>query len=377
MGLGLCRRTTTTVCVCVCVRPRMKQPRVRFVDDDGECALEAGGSQLSGKLGGSYTVPTSVVLGEEPATIVVVVTKEKGGPSRPAKDVDCKEQSELRHYASFGVIRPGADRHQFLGCQPGGVALSTWGRLWVDGEWQREGLGEIKQGAGVRIEWQPSVPQIVWCIDGRLVAELRGDFRRHAFAVGGKNDHHTFVLQNAGGDEGYGRSDMALPPPARSRSATAVTHVLRVDGMICGHCTASVESALEAVTAVDTARADLATKLVRVSGAAPVAALVEAVRQTGKRAERVPQTVLIVEGMTADSCAASVEAALRAVEGVLDVSVDLEGRRADVVHGGVPLTALVAACAAIDKKALTLGKREQGSRGGRQVIVWGAHRARA
>jgi copper chaperone CopZ len=346
---------------------------MRFVDGDGECALEAGGSQLSGKLGGSYTVPTSVVLGDEPATIVVVVTKEKGGPSRPAKDVDCKGQTELRRYASFGVIRPGADKHQFLGCQPGGVALSTWGRLWVDGEWQREGLGEIKQGSGVRIEWQPSVPQIAWRVDGRLVAELHGDFRTHAFAVGGKNDHHTFVLQNDGGDERCGRSGR---PPAHARSATAVTHVLRVDGMMCGHCTASVESALEAVTAVDTVSADLATKLVRVSGAAPMAALMEAVRQTGKRAERVPQTVLDVEGMKEDGCAAAVEAALRAVEGVLDVNVDLEGRRADVVHGGVPLTALVAACAAIDKKALALGKRGQGPRGSRQVIVWGAHRAR-
>ena len=32
-------------------------------------------------------------------------------------------------------------------------------------------------------------------VDGRLVAELCGDYRTYAFAVGGKNDHHTFVLQ--------------------------------------------------------------------------------------------------------------------------------------------------------------------------------------
>ena len=65
----------------------------------------------------------------------------------------------------------------------------------VDNCREREGLGEIKEGARVRVEWQPSVPQISWSVDGRLVAELEGDYRTYAFAVGGKNDHHTFELQ--------------------------------------------------------------------------------------------------------------------------------------------------------------------------------------
>ena len=171
------------------------QAAVRFVNYDGECVLEAGETQLTGKLGNNYTVPTNVTLGETPVAIEIVLTKEKGGPSRVAKDVDAKAQTELRNYASFGVIRPGADMGQILGCQQGGVCLSTWGRLWVDGEWQREGLGEIKQGARVRVEWQPSVPQISWSVDDQLVVELRGDYRTCDFAVGGKRDLHTFALQ--------------------------------------------------------------------------------------------------------------------------------------------------------------------------------------
>ena len=121
--------------------------------------------------------------------------KERGAASRPVREVDAKNRAELRHYASFGVIRPGSEMTQILGYQEGGVCLSTWGRLWVDNRREREGLGEIHEGARVRVEWQPSVPQIAWTVDGQLVAELRGDFRTYAFAVGGKNDHHKFELQ--------------------------------------------------------------------------------------------------------------------------------------------------------------------------------------
>ena len=172
----------------------MPQAKVRFVDFDGECVLEKNGTRLNGKLGGSYTVPTSVELGEVPAVIEIILAKEKGAASRLSRDVDNKEQSELRTHACFGVIRPGADKNQILGLQQGGVCLSTWGRLWVDGVREREGLGEIKEGAKVRVEWQPSVSQIAWSVEGCLVAEIQGDYRTYAFAVGSKNDHHTFTL---------------------------------------------------------------------------------------------------------------------------------------------------------------------------------------
>ena len=51
-------------------------------------------------------------IGDEPAAIEVLV-KEKGSTSRSsAKDQawQAKNQSELRHYASFGAVRPDADR---------------------------------------------------------------------------------------------------------------------------------------------------------------------------------------------------------------------------------------------------------------------------
>ena len=58
-----------------------------------------------------------------------------------------------------------------------------------------DGFEQIQDGARVRIEWQPSVPQIIWSVDGHVIAELGGDFRTYAFAVGGKSDLHSFVLE--------------------------------------------------------------------------------------------------------------------------------------------------------------------------------------
>ena len=84
---------------------------------------------------------------------------------------------------------------------------------------------------------------------------------------------------------------------------------LLVEGMMCGHCTGSVERAMRAVADVVDVRVDLESKICTVYGTAPVAQLLEACAATGKTAQLVatqlpepppaaPSTVMLrVEGM--------------------------------------------------------------------------------
>jgi copper chaperone CopZ len=64
------------------------------------------------------------------------------------------------------------------------------------------------------------------------------------------------------------------------------TVVLRVPGMSCGHCVEVVEAELGAVAGVESAAADLETKLVTVRGSAlDEASLRAAVAEAGYEAE--------------------------------------------------------------------------------------------
>lgn len=62
-----------------------------------------------------------------------------------------------------------------------------------------------------------------------------------------------------------------------------MTITLNIEGMTCGHCTASVESALMAVPGVSAAKADLAAKnaVVTATDAVDRKALTEAVDDIG------------------------------------------------------------------------------------------------
>ena len=57
--------------------------------------------------------------------------------------------------------------------------------------------------------------------------------------------------------------------------------VIRVDGMMCGHCKARVESVCKAVAGVTDAVVDLQAKTVTVTGKADVAALEKAITDAG------------------------------------------------------------------------------------------------
>ena len=74
------------------------QAATHFVNFDGECLLEARGTRLCGKLGGNYTVPTSVELSDAPAAIEVVLMKQKqrGGASRLASSETCQDEEAIK-----------------------------------------------------------------------------------------------------------------------------------------------------------------------------------------------------------------------------------------------------------------------------------------
>ena len=61
--------------------------------------------------------------------------------------------------------------------------------------------------------------------------------------------------------------------------------VLKVEGMMCGHCKAHVEKALMGVPGVESAEADLDRKTATVTGSADRAALIAAVKEAGYQAE--------------------------------------------------------------------------------------------
>ncbi|HEY4547672.1 MAG TPA: heavy metal translocating P-type ATPase, partial [Pedomonas sp.] len=132
---------------------------------------------------------------------------------------------------------------------------------------------------------------------------------------------------------------------------------LTVDGMTCGGCARKVEAALKAVPGVMDASVDLPGKaaMVKGSGASGAGfdaeAAAAAVRQLGYTvsvAETEAETLhLHIDGMTCGGCARKVEAALRAVPGVMDVTVDLPGKAASVKGSALVPGALVAAVAAL------------------------------
>ena len=57
--------------------------------------------------------------------------------------------------------------------------------------------------------------------------------------------------------------------------------VLKIEGMMCGHCKARVEKALKAVAGVETVEISLENKTATVTGSADASALRQAVTDAG------------------------------------------------------------------------------------------------
>jgi Cu+-exporting ATPase len=128
----------------------------------------------------------------------------------------------------------------------------------------------------------------------------------------------------------------------------AATFTFPIDGLSCASCAARSERALAGLPGVTEATVNAATKTARVSGEANAAALAAAVQGAGYKA-RTEVTVLDVEGMTCASCVARIEAALAAVPGVVEASVNFAAGTAHVrsLSGAVTPERLVEAIKAV------------------------------
>ena len=128
-----------------------------------------------------------------------------------------------------------------------------------------------------------------------------------------------------------------------SNNAGSRSFSIPVEGMSCASCVGRVESALRKVEGVRSVAVNLATEKAQVDAAkdTPVASLVQAIENAGYD---VPATTmeLAIEGMSCASCVGRVEAALRKVEGVDEVAVNLATERA-VIKGRADPSALLAA----------------------------------
>ena len=103
--------------------------------------------------------------------------------------------------------------------------------------------------------------------------------------------------------------------------------VIRVNGMMCSHCTASVEKACLAVPGTVRAVADLEAKNVTVTGTAAFDALKKAIEAEDYEVVEepaAPVTVIRVNGMMCSHCTASVEKACLSVQGTVSAVADLE-----------------------------------------------------
>ena len=109
--------------------------------------------------------------------------------------------------------------------------------------------------------------------------------------------------------------------------------VIKVNGMMCSHCKATVEKVCKAVPGTVDAVVDLAANTVTVTGSADVAALKKAITDADYEVveESEAGTVVIrVNGMMCSHCKATVEQVCKAVPGTVDAVVDLAAKTVTV-----------------------------------------------
>lgn len=114
--------------------------------------------------------------------------------------------------------------------------------------------------------------------------------------------------------------------------STANELTLPVSGMTCAGCASAIEKALGRVEGVAAANVNLATERAMVqlaNGSVPVRSLVDAVRSAGYDVP-VEDLTLSIGGMTCAGCAASVEGALKRLNGVVDAGVNIATERASL-----------------------------------------------
>jgi Cu+-exporting ATPase len=138
---------------------------------------------------------------------------------------------------------------------------------------------------------------------------------------------------------------------------------LPIEGMTCASCVAHVEGGLKELAGVENATVNLANERATVQfdpEKTDINKMVTAVREVGYDVV-VDKVTLPIGGMTCASCVAHVEGGLRAVPGVLNVSVNLATERATVemVPGTVTRADLKRAVEDVGYEVLDAGSAEE------------------
>ncbi len=111
---------------------------------------------------------------------------------------------------------------------------------------------------------------------------------------------------------------------------------LRISGMTCAMCVATIEKALKSLEGVKEASVNLGAESATVVYDPSVVSpedIIRAVEETGYSVVRETREVVVkIGGMTCAMCVATIEKALRGVEGVQEVSVNLGTESARVVY---------------------------------------------
>lgn len=132
---------------------------------------------------------------------------------------------------------------------------------------------------------------------------------------------------------------------AQTISADLHHTTLSVEGMSCASCAGRIEKAVFHLAGVTNVSVNLATDSVAVTAASDVSAVTirQAIEKAGYRVAQ-QEVTLAIAGMTCASCVGRVEKALRKIDGVLDVSVNLATDQARVQFiGGVDSAGLIRA----------------------------------
>ncbi len=129
-----------------------------------------------------------------------------------------------------------------------------------------------------------------------------------------------------------------------SSSNPQKSFLLKIKGLSCAGCVASVEKTLEAVQGVDSAQVNFADQTAKVSGNVSLLDLQQALVNTGYEASDVSESriQLTIFNMSCAACAASVEKALRSVAGVTSASVNFADASA-LVTGAYAVEQLIGA----------------------------------
>ena len=123
-------------------------------------------------------------------------------------------------------------------------------------------------------------------------------------------------------------------PMKQSKNVTqSYSGTLNIEGMTCASCVGRVEKALQKLPNIDAVSVNLATEKATIQSheSLDYDAIIQTIEKAGYEVPKALPIELAIDGMTCASCVGRVEKALKKVEGVTSVSVNLATEKALIV----------------------------------------------